>query len=134
MLERLSANYLSLSANKTVVCPFRTTILLLGWQWNTGTLTRTAHKISALALVEPPQTCSSMRSFMGAFEALSKCTPGYASLITSLENSIKGLQGQHKILWNVGLKDHFENCQAALKSLKAVTIPTLFFFIENDIF
>ena len=122
VLERLSANNLSLSAKKTVVCPLRTTIL--GWQWNAGTLTPSAHKISALALVEPPQTCSSMRSFIGAFKALSKCIPGYASLIAPLEDSIKGLQGQHKILWNVGLKDHFENCQAALKSPKAVTIPT----------
>ena len=73
VLERLSANNLSLSAAKTVVCPIRTTIL--GWQWNAGTLTPCVHKISALAMVEPPKTCSSMRSFIGAFKALSKCIP-----------------------------------------------------------
>ena len=122
VLERLSANNLSLSAAKTVVCPIRTTIL--GWQWNSGTLTPCIHKISALAVVEPPKTCSSMRSFIGAFKALSKCIPGYASLVAPLEDSIKGLQGQHKIQWSVSLRDHFENCRTALKSPKSVTIPT----------
>ena len=122
VLERLSTNNLSLSAAKTVVCPIRTTIL--GWQWNAGTLTPCIHKISALAVVEPPKTCSSMRSFIGAFKALSKCIPSYASLIAPLEDSIKGLQGQHKIQWTARLTDHFENCRAALKSPKTVTIPT----------
>ena len=70
VLERLSANNLSLSATKTIICPIKT--IILGWLWNSGTLTPCAHKISALAVVDPPQTCSSMRSFIGAFKALSK--------------------------------------------------------------
>ena len=122
VLERLSTNNLSLSAAKTVVCPIRTTIL--GWQWNAGTLTPSIHKISTLALVQPPATCSSMRSFIGAFKALSKCIPSYASLISPLEDSIKGLQGQSKIQWSESLSSHFENCRAALRSPKTVTIPT----------
>ena len=121
VLERLSANNLSLSASKTVVCPIKTTIL--GWEWNAGTLTPCVHKISALAVVEPPKTCSSMRSFIGAFKALSKCIPKYASLVSPLEDSIKGLQGQQKIQWTSCLNEQFENCQAALKSPKAITIP-----------
>ena len=88
--------------------PIKTTIH--GWQWNAGTLTPLVHKISALALVDPPQTCTSMRSFIGAFKALSKCIPGYASLISPLEDAIKGLQGQNKIQWTDSLLGHFENC------------------------
>ena len=121
VLERLLANNLSLSASKTVVCPIKTTIL--GWQWNAGTLTPCVHKISALAVVEPPKTCSSMRSFIGAFKALSKCIPKYASLVSPLEDSIKGLQGQQKIQWNSCLNDQFDKCRAALKSPEAITIP-----------
>ena len=122
VLERLSANNLSLSASKTTICPVKT--IILGWQWNAGTLTPCVHKISALALAEPPQTCSAMRSYIGAFKALSKCIPCYASLISPLEDSIKGLQGQNKITWNFCLTEQFENCRAALKSPKSITIPT----------
>ena len=119
---RLQANNLSLSAGKTVICPIKTVIL--GWQWNAGTLTPCTHKISALSLAEPPKTCSSMRSFIGAFKALSKCIPRYASIISPMEDAIKGLQGQQKIVWDDKLIQQFHLCKEALKSPSTITIPT----------
>ena len=121
VLHRMQRNNLNLSASKTVICPIQTTIL--GWQWRQGTLTPCEHKVSPLTKVSPPKTCTSMRSFIGAFKALSKCIPRYASLVAPLENSIKGLQGQQQIQWTDDLHAHFSRCQTALKSTETITIP-----------
>ena len=65
----------------------------LGWIWKAGTLSPSPHTIAPLPSVEPPKTCTRMRSFLGAYKALSLCIPKYASLVSPLEDSVKGLQG-----------------------------------------
>jgi hypothetical protein len=65
-----------------------------------------------------------MRSFIGSYKALSRCIPNYSSLISPLEDSIKGLQGNSSISWNTDLHAHFENAQKALRDPKVLTIPT----------
>lgn len=52
--QRLQNNNFTLSASKTVICPKETTIL--GWLWKSGTLSRSAHKVSPLTTVSPPKT------------------------------------------------------------------------------
>ena len=121
VLGRLKDNNLTLSSSKTVICPKET--IILGWQWNSGTLSPCSHKISALASVSPPKTRTAMRSFIGAFKALSRCIPRYASLVSSLEDSIKGLDGNHAIDWTDDLYSHFARIQTALKSPSILTIP-----------
>ena len=64
VLHRLQQNNLYLSACKTEVAPKRTTVL--GWIWECGTISIPSHKITPLANSDPPKTCSSMRSFIGA--------------------------------------------------------------------
>ncbi len=78
VLERFAINNLSLSATKTEICPMKT--MILGWVWKTGTLTASSHKIAPLSSFDPPKTCTSMRSFIGAFKALSRCFRRYSSL------------------------------------------------------
>ena len=122
VLQRLEDNNLSISGKKTVICP-RTTSLL-GWLWSSGTITASPHKISALAKVDQPTTCKQMRSYIGAFKAMSRCIPKYSSLMSPLENSIKGLSGNQHIAWTDSLQHHFKQTQEALSSVQTITIPT----------
>ena len=121
VLLRLQECNLTLSATKTIVCP--KTMVILGWIWTAGTFVPSKHKISTLATVSPPKTCSTMRSFIRSFKALSRCFPKYASLMSPLEDATKGLDGRNLINWSTELQSHFETAQLALKSPKTLTIP-----------
>ena len=79
VLQRLKDNNLTLNPKKTFICPKNCTIL--GWNWCKGTISPTSHKISALASVSKPKTCTAMKSFIGAFRAISRCIPHYTSLL-----------------------------------------------------
>ena len=121
VLRCCQQNNLTLSAPKTIVCP--KTTMVLGWVWHHGTITVSPHKLSPLTLVEPPRTCSSMRSFIGAYKALSRCIPNYSSLMSPLEGCIKGLLGSQQITWTDELRAHFHAAQVALRSPAVLTIP-----------
>jgi len=121
VLERMHKNNLTLSASKTVICPKETVIL--GWLWKSGTLSPCSHKISALASVTPPKTCTAMRSFIGAFKAISRCIKGYSSLLSPLEDATKGLEGANSINWTQALTTCFNKAQTALRSPSILTIP-----------
>ena len=107
---------------KTIICPARTVIL--GWIWQNGTLSVSSHKLYPLISADPPLTCSAMRSYIGTYKAVARCIPSYASLLSSLEDSIKGMQGNQKIEWNTELVNIFRKSQEALKSPYVLTIPT----------
>ena len=99
VLHRCRENNIKVSPVKTVICPQQT--VSLGWVWRGGTLSASTHKVAPLASCEPPKTCTRMRSFLGAFKALSQCIPRYASLISPLENATKGLSGSDQITTRV---------------------------------
>ena len=122
VLERMQQNNLYLSASKTEIVPKRTTVL--GWIWQSGTISIPQHKILPLVSSEPPRTCSAMRSFIGAYKALSRCIPNYSSLMSPLENCIKGLDSKSLPNWDSDLITHFRNAQKALKNQHILTIPT----------
>ena len=122
VLHRLQENNLKLSASKTVVCPEKTTVL--GWIWSNGTLSPSSHKISPLVSTDLLKTCSSMRSYIGAYKALARCIPKYACLLSPLEDSIKGLQDSQEIVWTPELIQYFKRSQEVLKSPHTITIPT----------
>ena len=65
-----------------------------------------------------------MRSFIGAFKALSKCIPRYSSATSPLEAAIKGLSGPQHIVWTDELREHFQQCKESLRSPEVLTIPT----------
>ena len=122
VLEKMSKNGLSLSSVKTLVCP--KTFNVLGWKWTSGTISISPHKITPLLSTEPPKTCSNMRSFIGAFKAMSRCIPRYSSLASPLEESIKGLNGSQHVTWTEELLEYFKQCKEALKSPLFLTVPT----------
>ena len=121
VLETMNRNGLTLSAVKTFVCP--KSFDALGWRWTSGTLTVTAHKVTPLLSADPPKTCSNMRSFIGAFKALSRCIPRYSSLASPLEAAIKGLTGSQHVTWTDELREHFRLCKESLKSPAVLTVP-----------
>ena len=78
VLQALHKCDLRLSASKTIINPQSTTIL--GWVWNSGTLSASPHRIAALASCPKPDTLTRMRSFIGAIKVLSHVIPGCSSL------------------------------------------------------
>ena len=122
VLHRLLENNLTLSAPKTIICPTTTTIV--GWKWTAGQISVCSHKLSPLISAPPPSTCTMMRSYIGAYKALSRCIPKYSSLIAPLEDAIKGLQGSDKVTWTDDLLHHFRLSQEALNNPSTLTIPT----------
>ena len=122
VVEKMNRNGLSLSAVKTFISP--RCFDVLGWKWSSGTISATPHKVSPLMSAEPPKTCSNMRSFIGAFKALSRCIPKYSSIVSPLEDSIKGLTGAQRVDWTDSLLEHFRLCKEALKTTRVLTLPT----------
>ena len=66
VLQYCQLNNLTLSALKTIICPESS--LVLGWIWCSGTIAVSGHKLSPLATVDCPATCTAMRSFIGAYK------------------------------------------------------------------
>ena len=125
VLQRLSDNNLKLSADKTIVCPTRAHIL--GWILNSGTFEADPQKINSLQSCPPPTTVKQMRSFIGAYKALSKCIPHYSDYLGPLEDSVAGKDSKHHVVWNNDLQKAFKDAQQHLKSRKILTFP-----VPND--
>ena len=121
VLKVLSSNNLCLSAEKTEILPTSTTIL--GWTWKNGSISANAHKLSPLAATTEPSTCTAMRSFLGAFKAIARCIPRCSSLLSPLEDSIKGLKGVDRIDWNPSLSQAFLDAKAVLRDPKSLVLP-----------
>ena len=64
-----------------------------------------------------------MRSFIGAYKALARCIPNYSSLMSPLEDSIKGMHGSQVIQLSDDLCAQFKEAQKSLYTAQALTIP-----------
>ena len=96
VLALLHKNSLRLSAAKTIICPRKA--IVLGWVWFNGTLQASPHKLAALPSVEPPSTVQGLRSFVGAFKALSRVLPRFAELLDPLDQVTAGKESRAKLL------------------------------------
>ena len=121
LLSILQRNNLSLSATKTIIVPKSTTIL--GWIWKCGTLSVSPHKICPLLSTMPPKTCTAMRSFLGAYKDIARAIPRCTSILSPLEDAIKGMTGEQKISWTDALNNSFAKAKEGLKSPSALVIP-----------
>ena len=102
VLQALHKCDLRLSASKTIINPQSTTIL--GWVWNSGTLSASPHRIAALASCPEPDTVTRMRSFIGAFKVLSHFIPGCSSLLAKLDDAVAGRESKESIQWSDDLR------------------------------
>ena len=112
VLCQLRAHNLTLSADKTFICP--KSVNVVGWIWNSGKLEVDPHRVNPLTVCSQPVTVKQMRSFIGAFLAVSRCIPGYARYLCDLEDAVAGKQSAEKIDWNSNLIEHFSSVQTAL--------------------
>ena len=114
VLQALHKCDLRLSAPKTIINPQSTTIL--GWVWNSGTLSASPYRIAALASYPPPDTVTRMRSFIGAFKVLSRVIPGCSTLLAKLDDTVAGRESKETIQWTDDLRASFYKAQTALSS------------------
>ena len=98
VLQRLAENNISISADKTVICP--TSVKVVGWIWKNGQLAVDTHRINPLTLCKPPEKVKQMRSFIGAFRIVTRCIPNYAGCLSELEDVVAGRESSEKIIWN----------------------------------
>lgn len=123
LLSILDKCGLGLSACKTIVCPKST--IILGWQWEQGTIRATAHRLNTLATCSRPTTVTGMRSFVGTFKVMARVIPGAALILDPLEQSTTNAKdGKSKINWTDDLETAFENAQRYLRSAKTIKLPT----------
>lgn len=97
---------------------------IIGWKWSFGKLSILPHKITPLISSNPPPTCTTMHSYIGAYKAMSKCIPKYSSIIAPLEDMIKGMEKTNNINWTPERLSHFHHSPEALKDTSILTIPT----------
>ena len=121
VLDKFRVNNLRLSASKTVICPKRCTIL--GWLWNSGTISPSPHKVNPLTTAEQPTTVKGLRSWLGAAKHLKACVPRYSSIFAPLESATASKQSRDQITWTEQLSLDFRQAQTALRDLKPVAIP-----------
>ena len=121
VLKALESCDLRLSASKTVICPRSTTVL--GWVWSEGKLSASPHRISTLSTCGLPKTVKNLRSFIGAYKALSRVIPNTASFLAPLDTVCAGRDSPESIEWTEDLTAVFTRAQKALRAHKAVVLP-----------
>ena len=121
VLYKLAVNGVKLKDLKTIIAPLHTQIL--GWEWCQGKLTASSHKISALISINPPETVTKLRSFIGAYKFFNRVIPQCASYINELESSISGKQKNDKITWTDRLLFLLKSAQDALSKASTINLP-----------
>ena len=119
VLQRLHEHNLTLSADKTFICP--KSVNIVGWIWRNGKLD--AHRTNPLTVCGPPDTVKQMRSCIGAFRAVSRCVQGYAKFLCNLEDAVAGKESAERIVWIAELVEQFNSAQSALRNTKVITLP-----------
>ena len=120
-LLKLKENNLTLSAEKTIICP--TTTKIVGWIWKNGKLEVDPHKTNPLTVCKPPENVKQMRSFLGGFRVVTCCIPNYSNYVSELEDAVAGKDSSDKVIWSDGLSKAFKSAQTALKNPKTITLP-----------
>lgn len=112
---------LNLSASKTVKTPKEATIL--GWHWHLGTIQVNTHRIATLSSCQPPKTVTALRSFIGAYKALSRVVKHTSYFLSPLEDVIAGENAKDAVVCDDDKLAAFTKAQKALTSHKAITLP-----------
>ena len=82
VLTVLYQSDLRLSAHKTTVAPYSTTVP--GRIWCNGTLQASPHRISALTQCDRPPTIKRLRSFIGAYKVLARVLKHSSTFMSAL--------------------------------------------------
>ena len=121
VLNILYQNGLKVKAIKTFIVP--THIQMLGWDWHNGCLSACKHKLLPLLKCEPPETVTSLRSYVGAYKVFNRIIRGCAVNLSDLEKFIAGKQKNEKLTWTEPILQSFRCSQKALSSAATITLP-----------
>ena len=121
VLSILFKNGLKVKAIKTFIVPIH--IQMLGWDWNNGCLSACSHKLLPLIKCDPPDTVTSMRSYIGAYKVFNRMIRGCAANLSDLEKLIAGKQKNDKLSWTDPLLQSFRTSQKALSTSSTITLP-----------
>ena len=122
VLHALLMNGLKLSPEKTVCCP--TSVVVLGWLWENGTLRATPHRLNALEMCSPPETVRALRSYVGAYKYLSNVLPSSANKLHHLDLMCSNSKSpSEKIVWTDKLLESFNASKTNLKNAKTIALP-----------
>ena len=120
VLSKLQFNGLKLAPGKTVICPASVTIL--GWLWEDGMIRATPHRLNALMECSPPETVKGLRSFVGAYNFITRVLPYYSDKLDTLEQMISSHKSG-KIEWSPSLLQSFNDAKSHLKEAKSIVLP-----------
>ena len=120
VLSKLKSNGLKLSPDKTIICPASVTIL--GWLWEDGMIRATPHRLNALMECNPPETVTALRSFIGAYNFITRVLPSYSDKLDPLEKVISSHKSGN-IDWSPSLLKAFNDAKSHLKEAKSVVLP-----------
>lgn len=121
VLSTLDRCNLRLSPSQTVINPKSTTIL--GWIWSQGTLSASQHRIAPLVHCDLPTTVKQLRSFIGAYQVLSRVIPRCAKFLAPLEAITAGKSSADKLSWAEHEISAFNIAKDALSTSKSIVIP-----------
>ena len=121
VLCSLQKNSSALSAKKTSVAPKSTTIL--GWTWTQRKLHAYPHRISTLSSCARPENVKSLRSYLGAYNFLSRVIPSCSSYLAPLESLVGGKASKDLILWSNESEEAFFASQKHPHDHRSITIP-----------
>ena len=121
VLSLLAKANLKLSPKKTIIAPRQT--MILGWIWTEGTLKASPHRVVCLQSCEVPNTVKSLRSFIGAYRALSRVVPRCSDLLAPLHAVVAGKESAERIVWSEPLEQAFRSAQEALSDTRVITLP-----------
>ena len=121
VLQKLADNNLTISPSKTFICP--KSIKIIGWNWQGGSISVDTHRINPLITCTFPDTVKQLRSFIGAFRAISVCIPKYGTYLNPLENVVAGKESKESITWTEELRKCFTDAQKALRAPRTIQLP-----------
>ena len=96
---------------------------LLGWDWHSGCISASKHKISALVACDPPKTVTAMRSFIGAFKWFNRVVRQCTKYLSALEELIAGKQKKDGIHWSESALQAFQSAKQALTNTPVICLP-----------
>ena len=86
-------------------------------------MSASTHRIVALSTCQPPDTVCGLRSFIGAYKALSRVLPKCSQLLAPLDEAISGQESRNAAQWSETLLENFRTSQKALAEHKSITLP-----------
>ena len=123
ILEKLYLANMRVEPGKTIIFP--KSVDIAGWIWENGRLSVSPHRRSSLINTreEDIKKVKDMRSFIGLYKTLHMATPAMSRFVTPLEDKIKGLQSNDKLVWDHSTSQRFREAKSHIQTVHTLYLP-----------